>query len=97
LWADPSTSAVRSTVGARVRPRSDEFEPFDPDRYTPLPAIPAAHIAYLQRMRERGEPPLMFVHIPHVLVGRPIDVGGLEVVSWTEPPPGGSARSRPID
>jgi hypothetical protein len=37
-------------------------------------------------MRARAEPPLMFVHIPHVLVGGPIDVSGVNVVSWADAP-----------
>jgi hypothetical protein len=69
-----------------VEPPSDELEPFDANRYAPLPAVPVAHLAYLERMRVRGEPPLMFVHIPHVLVGGPLGVSGLNVVSWAEPP-----------
>ena len=67
-------------------PPSDEFEPFEPDRYQPLDAPTPAHLAYLRRMKERGERSLMFVHIPHILVAGPIDVSGLNVVPWDEPP-----------
>lgn len=28
----------------------------------------------------------MFVHIPHVLVAGPIDVSGVRIVAWDEPP-----------
>ena len=42
----------------------------------------------LRWMQTRGERPLMFVHIPHVLVAGPIDVTGLRTVSWDEPPDG---------
>jgi hypothetical protein len=28
----------------------------------------------------------MFVHVPHVLVAGPIDVSGVRVVGWDQPP-----------
>jgi hypothetical protein len=37
-------------------------------------------------MRERGQPPLLFVHIPHVLVAGPIEIRDLRVIPWDEPP-----------
>jgi hypothetical protein len=37
-------------------------------------------------MKLRGERGLMFVHIPHVLVAGPIDVSGVRIVAWDEPP-----------
>jgi hypothetical protein len=67
-------------------PPADEFEPFDPARYEPLDAPTPAHLDYLKRMEDRGKPPLMFVHIPHVLVAGPVDVAGVRVVPWHEPP-----------
>jgi hypothetical protein len=67
-------------------PPADEFEPFDPARYEPLDAPTPAHLDYLKRMEDRGKPPLMFVHIPHVLVAGPVDVAGVRVVPWDEPP-----------
>lgn len=70
-----------------VVPPDDEFEPFDPARYQPLSAPTPAHLEYLRRMRDRGGRPLMFVHIPHILVTGPIDVSGLRVVGWDEPSP----------
>lgn len=67
-------------------PPTDEFEPFDPERYQPLRAPTPAHLAYLQRMKDRSERSLMFVHIPHILVAGPIDVSDLRIVSWDKPP-----------
>ena len=64
-----------------------EFELFDPARYQELVAPTERHLAYLTRMRERGRRPLMFMHIPHVLVAGPIDVRGLEPLPWDQPPP----------
>jgi hypothetical protein len=67
-------------------PPSEEFEPFEPNRYQTRHAPTEAHLAYLTRMQKRGERPLMFVHIPHILVAGPIDVSGLKIVGWDEPP-----------
>ena len=69
-----------------VVPPADEFERFDPPRYRPLSAATEAHLEYLRRLKLRGERGLMFVHIPHVLVAGPIDVSGLRIVAWDEPP-----------
>jgi hypothetical protein len=69
-----------------LTPPTDEFEPFDPDFYRPLNAAPPAHVDYLREQRARGEKSLMFVHIPHILVAGPIDVSGLKIVAWDEPP-----------
>lgn len=71
----------------------DEFEPFDPTRYEELSDVPATHVAYLRRMKERGSRPLMFVHIPHIFVAGPIDVSGLSPMSWDQPPPTDSPQS----
>jgi hypothetical protein len=66
-------------------PPSDEFEVFDPARYTPLPDVPDLHRRYLARMHEERRRALTFVHIPHVLVAGPIDIGGCRIVRWEEP------------
>jgi hypothetical protein len=63
----------------------DEFEPFDLARYRELPDVPDAHIAYLRRMKERGQRPLMFVHIPHIFVAGPVEVAGLRPLPWDQP------------
>ena len=88
VWYSARTLWINGAPGEDVPlvPPGDEFEPFDPARYQPLSEPTAAHVAYLRRMRDRGERGLMFVHIPHVLVGGPIDVSGLRVVPWDEPP-----------
>ena len=64
---------------------SDEFEPFDPARYREFDEVPEAHTAYLCRMRDRGQRPLMFVHIPHIFVAGSIDVSGLRPLAWDQP------------
>lgn len=69
-----------------LQPPADEFEPFDPSCYQELTAPTERHLSYLATMQARGRPPLMFVHIPHVLVGGPIDVSRLEPILWNEPP-----------
>jgi hypothetical protein len=68
-----------------VTPPLSEFEPFDAARYAPLPDVTPLHVAYLQRIKEYGQQPLLFVHIPHVLVAGPIDVRGCRVIGWDEP------------
>ena len=40
--------------------------------------VPQLHTEYLLRQLARGERALGFVFVPHVLVGSPIDVSGLE-------------------
>lgn len=69
-----------------LEPPAEEFEPFDPARYQELSAPPERHLAFLARMQDQGRRPLMFVHIPHVLVYGPIDVSGLEPLPWDKPP-----------
>jgi hypothetical protein len=69
-----------------TQPPREEFEPFDFHRYVPLEEAPPAHLAYLRRMKAQNKRPLMFVHVPHILVAGPIDVAGLRVVAWDEPP-----------
>jgi hypothetical protein len=69
-----------------LAPPLDEFEDFDSSRYHELAKVPPAHLTYLQRMKEAGRPPLLFVHIPHVLVAGSIDTSGLRRVHWSEPP-----------
>jgi hypothetical protein len=68
-----------------LAPPLKEFEPFDPVRYRELPRVPRAHIEYLGRAKRDGKRPLMFVHIPHILVAGPIETKGLRVVSWEQP------------
>lgn len=67
-------------------PPLDEFEPFDASRYRELPDVTDAHMSYLRRRKQQGKPPLLFVHIPHVLVAGPIATHGLRVIPWDEAP-----------
>jgi hypothetical protein len=68
-----------------LTPPAEEFELFDVTRYKELSEVTHAHLTYLRRMKESGRRPLMFVHIPHVLVAGPIDIRGVRVVEWDEP------------
>lgn len=63
-------------------PPLDEFEAFDSARYQELSAVPRAHVEYLRRAKQDGRRPLMFVHVPHVLVAGPIETAGLRVITW---------------
>jgi hypothetical protein len=69
-----------------TEPPSDEFEEFDPERYSPLPDVPELHRKYLARMSQQQRRALTFVHIPHVLVAGPIDVRGCRIVRWEVTP-----------
>lgn|GEM_PF-1847370 len=88
LWYSWRTPWVNGYPHADVptEPPSEEFEAFDSLRYSPLPDVPDLHRAYLAQMRRQQRRPLTFVHIPHVLVGGPIDVRGCRIVRWEEPP-----------
>jgi hypothetical protein len=106
VWYSARTLWVGGAPGADIAqaPPADEFEPFDAERYRPLEAPPPAHLDWVRSL-EPGKPSLMFVHIPHVLVAGPIDVSGLRMVPWDEPPvdssrtaaaqPGRRARGAP--
>lgn len=87
LWYRWETLWINGAPGENVRatPPLEEFEPFDFRRYRELPDVTAAHLAYLRRMRDQGRRPLVFVHIPHVLVCGPIDTRDLRVIRWNEP------------
>jgi hypothetical protein len=88
VWYSAKTPWINSAPGEDVPDAApeQEFEPFDPARYQELRDVPAAHIAYLRLMKERGTRPLMFVHIPHIFVAGPIDVSGLTPMPWHRPP-----------
>jgi hypothetical protein len=97
VWYSGKTMWINGAPNEDVPmlPPLDEFEPFEPARYRPLDAATPAHLDYLRELKARGGPSLMFVHIPHVLVAGPIDVRGLRVVAWDEPPrPSARARRR---
>jgi hypothetical protein len=68
-----------------AEPPPDEFEEFDPVRYAPLADVPDLHRRYLARMRDERRKPLMFVHIPHVLVAGAIDIRDCRIVRWEDP------------
>lgn len=61
-------------------PLDEEFSPFDPETFEEAREVPQRHLDYLVEQRDRGEPALGFVFVPHVLVAGPVDVGGLELV-----------------
>ena len=88
LWYSAKTLWINGAPNEDVplSPPLDEFEPFIAERYQARSEPTAAHIEYLRGMNARGMRPLMFVHIPHILVAGPIDVSGVRVVRWDEPP-----------
>lgn len=88
VWYRWETPWINGYPGEDVpaTPPLDEFEEFELERYQELADVPAAHRSYLRRMKDEGRRPLTFVHIPHVLVAGAIDITGLRVVSWEQPP-----------
>jgi hypothetical protein len=60
-------------------PRAD-VSWFDAARYRELDAPPARHLEHLLERREQSGRARPFAFVPHVLVGAPLDVAGLEVV-----------------
>ncbi len=88
LWYSWKTLWINGAPDEDVplTPPAEDFEPFDSARYSPLVQVRARHVDYLQRMRQEAKRPLLFVHIPHVLVAGTIDVSGCRVVAWDEQP-----------
>jgi len=84
-WLTPWVNGYPHT-DVPTAPPSEEFEAFDPQRYSPLPDVPDRHRMYLAQMKEQQRRPLMFVHIPHVLVAGPIDIRGCQIVRWEDSP-----------
>jgi len=64
---------------APLTPPESEFSPFDASQHGEPYEVPRLHREYLLRQKERGELALGFVFVPHVLVGAPIDITGLEL------------------
>ena len=53
----------------------------------PLDRISTHRLLWYRWETETGKQPLLFVHIPHVLVAGPIDAHRLGVIRWDERPP----------
>jgi hypothetical protein len=83
IWLNAAPGEEGQVPGS---PPVDEFEPFDAARYSELTAILPAYRPRLRESIATGRRPLMFVHIPHVLVAGSIDLAGATVVDpWTPP------------
>ena len=63
-----------------------DFEPFAPERHRPPPDVPPVTLAHYDDVLARGQPVLVYYGIPHVQVAGAIDVAGLAVIRWSEPP-----------
>jgi hypothetical protein len=86
FWYRWETPWINGYPGEDVplAPPLSEFEPFDADRYRALSEVPDAHVSYLERAKAQTKKPLMFVHIPHVLVAGQIDTTGLRRIRWDD-------------
>jgi hypothetical protein len=79
---DSKSHRINSSPGEDVplKPPSEAFSVFDPDRYEETREVPPSHLEYLERQRARGQLALGFVFVPHVLVAGPIELSGLELI-----------------
>jgi len=66
---------------APLTPPESDFTPFDASRHQEARDVPRLHRDYLLRQKERGQPALGFVFVPHVIVAGPIEISGLERVN----------------
>ena len=81
--------AVWFTYPADERPAfpigADQVAWFDPTRYEELTAVPPRTCAYYRAELAAGRPPLLYRHVPHVLVDGPIDVADVDIIEWHQP------------
>jgi hypothetical protein len=75
----------------------EHFKRFDAARYREVQKPSPEWLSYFREMKERNQRPLMFFHIPHVLVAHPIDTRGLRVLTWDQPPGPGVGSTRVDD
>lgn len=61
-----------------LTPPEKDFREFDPANYVEPTTVPRAHTEYLLEQHRKGEVPLGFVFIPHILVANQVDISGLE-------------------
>lgn len=61
-----------------LTPPQKDFSEFDASTYHEPLSVPKEHTKYLVEQNEKGEVPLGFVFIPHLLVAHAIDISGLE-------------------
>ena len=90
IWYRAQTVWINGAPGdgdaVAAEPPPDEFEVFDPDRYTELTKVPAAYRVRLRESLAANKHPLMFVKIPHVLVAGPIDLAEAEIIDGSSRP-----------
>jgi hypothetical protein len=67
----------------------EHFKPFDPAHYREVQEPSPEWLLYFRETKKRNQRPLMFFHIPHVLVAHPIDTRGLRILAWDKPPEAG--------
>lgn len=74
---DPEKLVVLTRMGLN---RADEYERFNPERLADYARVPEATLDYWREQKARGKPPLLFMHIPHVLYQGAIDVSTARIV-----------------
>lgn len=77
VWFDPQNERYPFPV------RDGEVTMFDPSRYRELRALPARTLRYYRALTGTGQPSLLFLYVPHVLVHGLIDVSDVDVVDWS--------------
>ncbi|MEX2369088.1 MAG: hypothetical protein WD552_01690 [Candidatus Paceibacterota bacterium] len=58
----------------------ENFSQYDPDDIGQYAELPEATKEYYREMREKGERPLLFVRVPHILYKGSVDTSNLEIV-----------------
>ena len=58
----------------------DNFSQYNPDEVGQYSELPKVTKEYYKEMSEKGELPLLFVHVPHILYKASIDTSDLEIV-----------------
>jgi hypothetical protein len=61
---------------------STEVDFFDPEKYRELARLPGDTLAYYQRCFDRGEQPLQFHRVPHILTLSEIDISDCPIITW---------------
>ncbi len=64
----------------RLVPESRDFRPFDPKKIDEYANVPEETLLYYKEKFLKGERPLFFHHVPHILYKGTIEIEGLAVI-----------------
>lgn len=60
-----------------------DTESLDVDKHLPYTEISQKTMAFYKEAFSQGRNPILWPHIPHVLVHAPIDIEGCEIIDWS--------------